>query len=36
VPYPGFAQPSGFFLSAAIIAGLGLGLYISFKRRDWL
>jgi magnesium transporter len=36
VPYPGFAQPSGFILSAVIIAGLALGLYISFKRRDWL
>jgi magnesium transporter len=36
VPYPGFAQPTGFILSAVIIAGLALGLYISFKRRDWL
>src|SRR5450756_1948049 len=36
VPYPGFAQPSGYILSAVIIVGLGLGLYISFKRRDWL
>lgn len=36
VPYPGFAQPSGFVLSVVIIAGLALGLYISFKRRDWL
>jgi magnesium transporter len=36
VPYPGFAQPSGYILSVVIIAGLGVGLYISFKRRDWL
>jgi magnesium transporter len=36
VPYPGFAQPSGFILSVVVIAGLALGLYISFKRRDWL
>ncbi|CAN5428465.1 magnesium transporter CorA family protein [soil metagenome] len=36
VPYPGFAQPSGYILSVVIIVGLGVGLYISFKRRDWL
>jgi len=36
VPYPGFAQCSGFILSVAVIAVLALGLYVSFKRRDWL
>lgn len=36
VPYPGFAQHSGFLLSVAVIGVLALGLYVSFKRRDWL
>jgi len=36
VPYPGFAQHSGFVLSVVVIAGLALGLYASFKYRDWL
>jgi len=36
VPYPGFAQTSGYVASVVIIVGLGVGLYISFKRRDWL
>ena len=36
VPYPGFAQHSGFVLSVIVIVGLALGLYVSFKRRDWL
>jgi magnesium transporter len=36
VPYPGFAQHSGFVLSVAVIAGLALGLYASFKYRGWL
>lgn len=36
VPYPGFSQPSGFYLSIAVIVVFALGLYISFKRRDWL
>src|SRR5659263_26211 len=36
VPYPGFAQPSGYIFSVVIIVGLCIGLYISFKRRDWL
>lgn len=36
VPYPGFGQPSGFVLSIIVIVGLAAGLYLSFKRRDWL
>jgi magnesium transporter len=36
VPYPGFAQEWGFVLSVAVIVGLAVGLYASFKRRDWL
>jgi magnesium transporter len=36
VPYPGFDQPWGFWVSTGamiVISGL---LYISFRRRDWL
>ncbi|MGV8979443.1 MAG: magnesium transporter CorA family protein [Cellulomonas sp.] len=36
VPYPGFAQLSGLIFSVVVIVGVGAGLYISFKRRDWL
>jgi magnesium transporter len=36
VPYPGFGQPWGFWLSTAVIAAVGGGLYVLFKRRDWL
>jgi magnesium transporter len=36
VPYPGFAQPLGFWISCALILGMSGGLYVAFKRRDWL
>ena len=36
LPYPGFAQASGFFTSSALIVTLSGGLYVAFKRRDWL
>jgi magnesium transporter len=36
VPYPGFAEHWGFVESTAVIIGLAIVLYISFKRRDWL
>jgi magnesium transporter len=36
VPYPGFGQRWGFWLSVLVMAAIGAGLYISFKRRDWL
>jgi len=36
VPYPGYDTEWGFLLSAAIMLVLGLGLYIGFKRRNWL
>jgi len=36
VPYPGFGQPWGFWLSTAVIVAIGGGLYALFKRRDWL
>jgi magnesium transporter len=36
VPYPGFQQQAGFYGSIAIMVLIGLGLYVSFKRRGWL
>ncbi|MFC6087870.1 magnesium transporter CorA family protein [Saccharothrix lopnurensis] len=36
VPYPGYDQPWGFWVSTAVMVLLSLGLYASFKRRDWL
>jgi magnesium transporter len=36
VPYPGYEQPWGFWLSTAVISLLSVGLYASFRRRDWL
>ncbi len=36
VPYPGFAAHWGFWFSSALIVVISLGLYWSFRRRDWL
>jgi magnesium transporter len=36
VPFPGFSQHSGFIASTVLIVGLGLALYIAFRRKDWL
>jgi magnesium transporter len=36
VPYPGYNQPSGFYASITIIVVLSVGLYILFRRRDWI
>jgi len=36
VPYPGFAQHSGFWVSTAAMLALSVGLYITFKVKDWL
>lgn len=36
VPYPGADQPWGFWMSTALLAVLSGGLYVLFKRRDWL
>ena len=36
VPYPGFGQPWGFWLSSAVIVTLSGALYVMFRRRDWL
>ena len=36
IPYPGFSHASGLVQSVVLILGLSVGLYILFKRRDWL
>ena len=36
VPYPGFGQASGFYASTIIIITLSIGLYVLFRRRDWI
>jgi magnesium transporter len=36
VPYPGFQEPWGFWMSIVAILALSIGLYVGFKRRDWL
>jgi magnesium transporter len=36
VPYPGFGQSLGFWLSVASIVLAAGGLYVLFKRKDWL
>ena len=36
VPYPGFSEKAGFIASVAIMILIGLGLYVIFKRKDWL
>ncbi|SHG02184.1 magnesium transporter [Jatrophihabitans endophyticus] len=36
VPYPGFDQPWGFWVSVIVIVVMAAVLYVSFKKRDWL
>lgn len=36
VPYPGFSETSGFIASSLLIVALPVGLYLAFKRSDWL
>lgn len=36
VPYPGFAKPLGLWMSLLLILLLSGGLYVMFRRRDWL
>jgi magnesium transporter len=36
LPYPGYETKGGFVVSTAIIAASALGLYIYFRKRDWL
>jgi magnesium transporter len=36
IPYPGFAKEWGFALSVAVILIIGLGLFFTFKRKNWI
>ena len=36
IPYPGFASTSGLLTSVSLIVTISGGLYITFKRKDWL
>ena len=36
LPYPGFANTSGFITSTFLIIVLSVALFIAFKRKDWL
>ena len=36
VPYPGFGKTSGVIASTVLIVGLAVGLYVLFRRKDWL
>ena len=36
LPYPGFADRSGFIVSTLLIVALSGALYLTFKRKDWL
>lgn len=36
LPYPGFSAESGFVASSALIVGLSAGLFVAFRRKDWL
>jgi len=36
LPYPGFSAESGFIASTALIVGLSGGLFVTFRRKDWI
>jgi magnesium transporter len=36
VPYPGFGNVAGFWASSTLIVVLSVGLYMMFRRRDWI
>jgi magnesium transporter len=36
VPFPGYGEHGGFVFSMAVMALLGVALYVSFRRRRWL
>jgi magnesium transporter len=36
VPYPGFDQQSGFWVSSSVILAAMVSLYVGFRRRGWL
>jgi len=36
LPYPGYNTEWGFLVSTGLIVFLGVGLYVAFRKRDWL
>lgn len=36
LPFPGYEHKAGFVTSAVLIVVLSVGLYVTFKRKDWL
>jgi magnesium transporter len=36
VPYPGFGKTAGLIASTVLIVGLAVGLFVLFRRKDWL
>ncbi|MFG2042575.1 magnesium transporter CorA family protein [Dactylosporangium sp. NPDC048998] len=36
LPFPGYEKQWGFLVSAVLIVLLSVGLYVTFKRKDWL
>jgi magnesium transporter len=36
VPYPGFGKAEGFWTSTVVMLGISFGLYVIFRRKDWL
>jgi magnesium transporter len=36
VPYPGFGKVEGFWTSTVVMVAISLGLYVIFRRKDWL
>jgi magnesium transporter len=36
LPYPGFSETSGFVSSSMLIVALSVGLFVLFRRKDWL
>lgn len=36
IPYPGFSQPLGLWLSVGLIVAVSGALYLTFRRNDWL
>lgn len=36
VPYPGFGKEDGFIASIVVILGIGVALFVTFKRKAWI
>ena len=36
VPYPGFGHVTGLWTSVLLTLGLAVGLFVVFRRKDWI